>query len=304
MKIWLFVFLFSAFSSVFASLPDLKSLIANKNYSKAIQLGQQLQQQNPQSASILFYTALAYQYNKQPKRAKILYLSAIKQNSHLPEVYNNLANIYVLEKNYTEAAKTLTLAINSQENIATAYKNLSKIYSHLASQAYQQVLDDGIKKKKKQPTLNTRILASLDFQETIDFKPLPKIVIANTVVTKIKPTKKITSPSVKQTIIHWANSWQNKNYTSYTKSYAKNYAPKNLSHIEWLAQRKKRINRPGRILVSVGNFDIKINGRNATINFDQAYQSKTYKDKVRKRMHLALINNQWFITSEVTLSVL
>jgi len=316
MNVWLFVLLLSVFANVsnqaIASLPNLKSLITSKNYTAAIELGHQLQQQNPQSVSVLFFTALAYQNNHQPERAKTLYLKAIQQNARLPEIYNNLAGIYVAEKNYLKAADTLTLAINSQPNIATAYANLSKIYRHLASQAYQQVLDDSEKTKSPNTKLKAKLIASLNFNEIIKvIKPATPIIVA-----KLEPPKIIqtnlnqavpivkTLPSVQQTIIKWAKAWQNKRYNAYINSYSTNYAPRNLNHAQWLGQREKRINRPGEISIVVNNFAIKLSHKKATINFDQAYRSKTYQDKVRKRMHLSLIKGQWLITSEVTLNVL
>jgi len=314
MNVWLFVLLFSVVSGIsnqaIATLSHLKSLINHQNYSEAIQLGQKLQQQNPNSASVLFYTALAYQNNHQPEQAKSLYLKAIDKHARLPEAYNNLASIYVAEKNYLKAADTLTLAINSQHNIATAYANLSKIYRHLASQAYRQVLDDGIKKKPTKVILNTQLLATLELKETI--KPILKSIITKTkqaiikpnIVSKPTPLQNKPLPSAQLAISVWAKAWQNKQYTAYINSYSAHYAPKNLTHSQWLTQRNKRINRPGKISIIVDNFDIKLNNNKAYVNFDQAYRSKTYHDKVRKRMHLILTNGQWLITSEVTLSVL
>ncbi len=308
MNAWLFVLLFSVFHSAFASLPDLESLIANKDYAKAIKLGESLKQQNPKSASVLFYTALAYQHNKQPEQAKKLYLNAIQHNATLPEIYNNLASIYVNEKNYLKAAETLTLAINSDKSIATAYANLSQIYRLLASQAYQQVLDEDSRKKHSMPRLRTQLLVSLNYQETLN--PL-KPVLQTPIVVEVSPPPSITpiqqiakKPSAQQAIIKWASAWQAKQYQSYVDSYSKTYAPKNLTRDKWMTQRKKRIQRPGDLFITVSNFDIKLAKAKAYVNFDQHYRSKTYQDKVRKRMHLTLIDGQWLITSEVTLSVL
>ncbi len=312
MNVWFFFILLIIVNPAFASIADLKALITQQNYLKAIELGQKLKQHNPDSVSVLFYTALAYQYNKQPEQAKKLYLKAIEQNTRLPEIYNNLATIYALEKNYTKAADTLTLAINSNKSIATAYANLSNIYRYMASQAYQQVLADGTSKKKHHSTpLHTQLLTSLHWQEDINrAKPVIKTVTAKESSAKVVAIKNNTKninksvPSVQQAIIDWADAWQTKRFDDYIKSYTDTYAPKNLTHTQWVAQRKQRINRPGDIFVDVRHFDIQQNGQQAIAHFNQAYRSKTYRDKVRKRMHLRLINGRWLITSEVTLSVL
>lgn len=322
MKFWLFVLLISVFNAAFASLAELKLHITNKQYDKAIQMGEALKQQNPNSASVLFYTALAYQNNKQLKLAKTYYLKALQLKPQLAEIYNNLAAIYVAEKNYSKAAESLTSAINSQASIATAYANLGRIYGYLASQAYQQVLADDARSKRFKTTVKTQLLTSLDFNEpvfneqtsTIKVKnEAPKIVVAGIVKKPaliIKPSKsepkqqKAVLPSAKNAIINWAKAWKTKQYDAYINSYSNNYAPKNLNRKQWLSQSKKRIKRPGKITVAVANFDIKISRKKAYVNFDQAYRSAIYQDKVRKRMHLGLINGQWRITSETTLSVL
>lgn len=306
MNPWLFILFFSIFNSASASLPDLKSYIANNQYAKAVNLGEALLQNNANSPSVLFYTAFAYQQTKRNQQAKMLYLKAIENNSQLPEIYNNLASIYVAEKNYDKAAETLTAAINSQKNIATAYSNLRNIYQHLASQAYQKVLDEESRKKHRTAAIKTEVLASLDLEETLKpvIKPKPIIVAETKPINQTEKTDIKITYSPKQTVINWANAWKTKDYKTYINSYSSTYSPKNLSRDKWLTQREQRINRPGDIFVDVSNFDIKLSKNKAYINFDQAYRSATYSDKVRKRMHLTLINDQWRITSEVTLSVL
>lgn len=316
MKPWLFVLLLSVFNSAFASLDLLKSHLDNKQYRHAIKIGEALKKQNPNSASVLFYSALAYQNDQQLELAKADYLKAIQLKPNLPELYNNLASIYVIEKDYTKAAETLTTAINSQPNIATAYANLSQIYRHLASQAYQEVLNEEIRSKKTNKPIKTQLLTQIDLNETIapiiNFdKPktrvvkVPKAMASSKQQQDAKPTSQnLNLASPKEVIINWAKAWKTKQFNAYIQSYTVGYAPKNLNHQQWLKQREKRIKRPGSIKVTVNNFDIKFNNNKAYVNFDQSYQSATYQDKVRKRMHLMLVNKHWRITSEVTLSVL
>jgi len=317
MKAWFLLLFFCVLSPVFAinTLNDLQTQIQNNHFKKAIVIGEELKQLNPNSPSVLFYTALAYQKNNQLEQAKKLYLTAITHNTKLPEVYNNLAMIYVQQKDYDKAAETLTMAINSDSKIATAYANLSQIYRYMAGQAYQKVLDDGTRRKLPKTTIKQQLLASVDLQETLVTAPTKPIInkpiqVAVVVPPKtIKPTPAIIKagiklPSAQQAVLTWAKAWGNKNYTQYVNSYSQSYAPKKLTHSAWLKQRKKRISRPGKISITVSNFDIKHGAHKAYVNFDQTYRSNTYQDKVRKRMHLTLIDNQWFITSEVTLSVL
>lgn len=312
----LFLCVFSPAHAV-NTLHDLKIQLKNNQYKQAIRVGEELKRLNPNSPSVLFYTALAYQKNKQFEQAKKLYLSAITHNTKLPGVYNNLAMIYVQQKNYDEAAETLTMAINSDAKIAIAYANLSQIYRYMASQAYQKVLDDGTRQKFPKTVIKQQLLASVDLPETIVIaqapikpiikKPVQVAQIKPPIIIKPKPIKVTPSsqlPSAKQAVLNWAKAWNNKNYAHYINSYAKGFAPKGISHNTWLKQRKQRISRPGKIYVNVSNFDIKISYKKAYVNFDQIYRSNTYQDKVRKRMHLTLINNQWLITYEVTLSVL
>lgn len=304
MKAWFSALLLYFICSTSAVASDLKTLIDTQQFKQAIKLGQQLQQQQPDSASVLFYTAMAYQRTQQFEKAKTLYESAIEHDPSSPEIYNNLALIYIEQGNLTKASEVLTQAIKAQKSTAIAYDNLSQIYRHIASQAYSQVLDDGTKKPTRRNKIQAELIASIDL--TVPTLKVEPVIVASTLKQPIENSPKQPMPDVKSALLNWASAWQEKEYHAYINSYTANYAPRNLTHTEWLSQRKKRILRPGKIRVKVSNLDITIAPKNnkAYVNFDQEFWSTNYQDKVRKRMHLKLIDNQWYISSEVTLSVL
>lgn len=313
----LFLFVALSFISCFsasASISELKALIENKHFSKAQIMGEKLLLKQPNSPVTLFFTALAMQQQNQLSKAKVLYLKAINTEPTFIESYNNLAHIYVIEKDYKKATEILTQALKAQSNTATAYDNLSAIYKYLASQAYLKVLDNGSQKTKTKP-LKTKLITALSIKNEASTplvtakvnipkaSPQTKTATKQTIQNK-SAEKEASNKLIQDTILAWAKDWQNKRFEAYTSYYIANYAPKQQTHQQWLNHRKKRIVRPDPIQVKVSNFDIVFKNAKAYVNFDQAFKSNNYQDKVRKRMHLIKSDTGWKISSEVTLSVL
>jgi Flp pilus assembly protein TadD len=82
---------------------------------------------------VKFLTAYAYRVNNQPETAAALYQQLILQHPELPEPRNNLAMIYQARGDYDAASKLLVEAIETHESYATAYRNLGRIYTGIAS---------------------------------------------------------------------------------------------------------------------------------------------------------------------------
>ena len=104
---------------------------------------------------------------------------------------------------------------------------------------------------------------------------------------------------------NWAKAWSNKDFASYTASYASGYRDRFPTHARWVNHRRGRILRPGNIEVEVTDFTVKQrNGDRATVDFTQAFSSPRYSDRVVKRLEFNRVDSQWKITSERVLLVL
>jgi murein L,D-transpeptidase YafK len=156
------------------------------------------------------------------------------------------------------------------------------------------------------PIQATTQIAQLDTQlET----PTPAVPSKKPVIVKAQVKPAIQAATDKKQLIqlvkNWAKAWSEQQFEQYVSAYSASYRGQYPNHKEWLKQRRKRIIRADKIKVSLSNFKVTSNDPNiAVIDFHQAYQSSTYRDKVVKRIQLDKIDNDWKISREVTLVVL
>lgn len=139
--------------------------------------------------------------------------------------------------------------------------------------------------------------------------PAPKPKPTLTTATKpqvVNNTVKI--PTEKQLISilnRWASAWRDQEFDQYVTAYTTDYKGRYRNHQQWVKERRKRVIRADRITLELSQFQVKsLSAQRAIINFQQRYQSATYRDKVVKRIHLVNQDGQWKIAREVTLSVL
>lgn len=282
-------------------LDELKQFIDQQQYQKAVQLSNKLLTKHPNSVSSLFYGALANQKLKNFSKAESLYKKALTFDQYPVEINNNLANIYIHQQQFEKAAHALTQAINSNQQIATAYQNLVKIYSHLASKAYQQALNG--ETNIKSGRINPAVIASINSSENIN--SIPSAIVKkqdNDIQESVNSVRSLLN--IKESVLDWAIDWQSKRYQDYINHYTDSYSPKNMSRQKWLTQREQRILGSDKINIKISKVKIKINENRATVEFDQSFASPTYKDKVRKRVRMINNKQQWLIYSEITLAVL
>ncbi|MEM7563927.1 MAG: tetratricopeptide repeat protein [Pseudomonadota bacterium] len=287
-------------TSLSASTPiqSLQQKIAQQNYASAIEQGRLLLKQNPHHAWLRFLTAYAYQLNQQPEQAIPLYQSVIRDNPELPEPRNNLAIIYLEQGDYDRASQLLVDAINTHPSYATAYENLSRIYTGLASEAYRRAISESAEPANYTHNIDLAALDSLDMTpQTIT---TPGQAAEQTLVTTAN-----LETLLSQKVQDWATAWSNKDFNRYSGHYSPQYRGKFNSHGEWLEYRRQRVTRPGDIQVEVSQLKIRWTGENrAIIDFRQRFDSPRYSDRVIKRLAFSRLGAEWKITEERVLSVL
>jgi len=99
---------------------------------------------------------------------------------------------------------------------------------------------------------------------------------------------------------NWAKSWSNTDLPKYIDFYVTDYAPKGLSHNQWLKQRKTRLNKSNNIRVKINIESLVMDGgaEIATTIIVQDYQSNTYKSKVKKQFIWHKQEGVWKIFEE------
>jgi len=97
----------------------------------------------------------------------------------------------------------------------------------------------------------------------------------------------------------WASAWSRKDVKSYLAFYASNFqTPNGMPRKDWEAERKQRIDKPGKLQVTVDDIKVSISGDTATVRFRQQYTSATLKSSTSKTLILVKSDNKWFIQQE------
>ncbi|MCH6565030.1 MAG: tetratricopeptide repeat protein [Proteobacteria bacterium] len=276
-----------------SSIQNLQHLIDQKLYDQAARSGEKMLQKHAGDPDIEFLTAYAYQMNQQSGKAAKYYQELIRQYPELPEPRNNLAMIYLSDGDYDRASELLVNAINTHRSYATAYANLSNIYTGIASEAYRRAVSESNEPDSYANNIELTALTRLT--------PVSARATAESGLTE----KSATGLTLVNQIIGWAKAWSEKDLDAYLGYYSNEHKLDYPTHRAWVEHRKKRILRPGFIRIEVGNFQIRAQSANrATIDFEQSFNSLGYSDRVIKRLRLNRINSKWKITDEMVLSVL
>ncbi|MBN8476157.1 nuclear transport factor 2 family protein, partial [Sulfuritalea sp.] len=97
----------------------------------------------------------------------------------------------------------------------------------------------------------------------------------------------------------WAAAWSRKDVRAYLAAYARDFkTPAGESRAAWDAERQKRIEKPGAIVVSYENLRVSIDGDTATAKFRQHYKSASLKTSSNKVLQLGKRDGKWQILQE------
>jgi len=263
------------------------------------------------------------------KQAIYVYTALIESNPQLPEAYNNLAALYLKQKNTKQAKYILEKGLYAHKGYGVLYEGLTAINVALAREAYSKAL---------QIELNPSdiTIASLAFN---DNKQNRNVIVTSKVenpaavrtapVTKsisdIKPVtaseskfsdeinhvnverilaKKIENTETIETVLHaWSAAWSAQAANMYLSFYHKQYKPSNgMSLNGWMQSRRYRLKKPRWIKIALSDFEIEKNtGKQAIVNFKQSYQSNSFRDISKKQMVLLYTNDGWRIFREKSL---
>ena len=279
------------------NIQNLQLLIEQKSYQQAIDSGELLLEAHAGEPEIEFLTAYAYQMSRQQKKAIAHYQNQIRLHPNLPEPRNNLAMIYLSEGDYDKASELLVNAINTHHSYATAYANLSSIYTGVASEAYRRAVSES-----NEP---------VNYASKIELIALSRLttvsqgkIVANISEPELTENPDIGSELVER-VIGWAQAWSEKDLDTYIDYYSAEHKLDFATHQDWIEHRKQRILRAGFIKIGVSDFQVRAQTKNlAIVDFQQSFDSHNYSDRVVKRLGLSRINSEWKITDERVLSIL
>jgi len=243
-----------------------------------------------------------------PQQAISAYQSIINTHPKIPEAYNNLAALYLEQKNIQQAKVVLEQGLKAHEGYARLYESLTAINIALARDAYSKALQ--IDLKPSSVTIASLPLttkkSSKKEESAINVKP----VVESSEVVKKPSTPKIDSQKtassdkvIKRVLQAWSVAWSAQSVDTYLSFYHEKYQPaKGLSRAKWVKSRRIRLNKPHWIKVGLSDFNIiKNTGKQVVVNFKQLYQSNSFRDVSLKQMVLLNTGNDWQILREKSL---
>lgn len=138
-------------------------------------------------------------------------------------------------------------------------------------------------------------------------KPAEPVADAKKAEPKPSPEAKVEKAAVPsgveaditKALQSWASAWSNKDVKAYLNHYASDFqTPGGMPRKAWESERAQRIDKPGKIQVSVDNFKISVAGDKATVKFRQHYTSATLKTSAAKTIVLVKSGSRWLIQQE------
>ena len=113
------------------------------------------------------------------------------------------------------------------------------------------------------------------------------------------PLAAASESEVSKALQGWAKAWSRKDVKSYLGYYAKDFqTPYGMARQEWEAERTQRIDKPGKLQVSVYEINVAVVGDQATVRFRQHYSSATLKSSASKTLVFVKSGGKWLIQQE------
>lgn len=266
-------------------------------------------------------------------QAIAVYQALIKSHPLLPEAYNNLAVLYLKQKNTKEAKHILEQGLYAHKGYGVLYESLTAINVAMAREAYSKALQIDVKpteiniaslsldKNTISQNKNTIVISKIKkpVKNTVtDTKPAETKPAEVNVVTATKSSGTITRDNTKNNSIvsgvnqsanpqeieivlkAWSAAWSAQAVDMYLSFYHKQYRPNNgMSKKSWKQSRRYRLKKPSWIKVSLSDFKVEKNtGKQAVVNFKQLYRSNTFRDVSDKQMVLFYTDDGWKIFRE------
>jgi len=245
------------------------------------------------------------------------YQSIIRTNPQLPEAYNNLAALYLKQKNTKQAKQILEKGLLAHKGYAALYESLTAINVAMARDAYSKALQIDLKPAdisiaslgltNKQPasTKRTSVISDIAKQKV---KAAPSSETIKQKIVAINPTplatkKVVNAAPIEKILQAWSSAWSAQAVDMYLSFYHNQYKPSNgLSYKGWIQSRRLRLKKPKWIKISLSEFDVKQQtNKQAIVNFKQLYQSNSFRDVSTKQMVLLYTKDGWRIFREKSL---
>jgi tetratricopeptide (TPR) repeat protein len=121
-----------------ATLPEIRALAAEQQYSEALKQLEAFLEDNPDDVEARLFRGVILTRQGSTDEAIATFDELSKHKPELPEPLNNLAVLYAAQGRYDDSRKVLLRAIELEPRYDTAHENLGNVYAKLANIAYER----------------------------------------------------------------------------------------------------------------------------------------------------------------------
>jgi len=256
--------------------------------------------------------AVLYAQQKQYDKARTALEMAIRTHPAYAIAYENLGDVYakLASQAYDKALQIDSSNATAQgklslirDLISTTGRPGSKSTAAAATKPAEPVKVATAETAKPAPVAEPAKPAPAP-AATVTPVPPPTPVASKTIEKPAEPAKPPVADAgaeadIAAAVQAWAAAWSKKDVKAYLAHYAPDFqTPNGMPRKAWESERQQRIEKPGKIAVSVDDIKVTINGDKATVKFRQGYKSASLSTSASKTLVLIRSGGKWLIQQE------
>ena len=249
--------------------------------------------------------AVLFAQQKQYDKARTALEMAIRTHPSYSIAHENLGDVYakLASQAYDKALQldssntaTQTKLSMIKELISTSSKPGTKPGAAATTPAVEPVKPAVVEATKPVPVVVPPVV------KPVEKAPEP-VATAKTPEVKAPAEKPADTSGVEADVTKalqgWANAWSRKDVKTYLGYYANDFqTPKGVARKVWETERTQRIDKPGKLQVSVDDIKVSLANDKATVRFRQNYTSATLKTSTGKTLIFVKTAGKWLIQQE------
>jgi tetratricopeptide (TPR) repeat protein len=269
--------------------------------------------------------AVLYAQQKQYEKARAALEMAIRTNPSYSIAHDNLGDIYAkLASQAYDKALQLDSSNTSTQSKLSMIKEIISTSSKPGTKpaAAAKAEPEPTKVAAAEPAKPTPAAPAKPIEKAPEPAPAAAAVAKPAAVEKApEPATPIAAPAAKapaekapapapaaaaasesevtKALQGWASAWSAKDVKAYLAYYASDFqTPNGMARKAWETERSQRIDKPGKLQVTVDDVKVSVAGDKATVRFRQHYNSSTLKTSTNKTVVFVKSGGKWLIQQE------
>ena len=255
--------------------------------------------------------AVLYAQQKQYDKARTALELAIRSLPAYAIAYENLGDVYA-----KLASQAYDKALQLDSSNSAAQGKLSLIRDLISTGTRPGSKPVVAAAKPSEPVKVAAAEPPKPAATVVPIAPPPPAPVVSGPAKPVEPTKATEKPAttapgkqasdtasteseIVSAVQGWAAAWSKKDVKTYLGHYAPDFqTPNGMPRKAWETERQQRIDKPGKIQVSVADVKVSLNGDKATVKFRQDYKSATLNSSAGKTLVLIRVGGKWLIQQE------